>query len=105
LGLPFRPFLRLPGIPKRDEIIRSWFLFDFYATDKKGVHNLLSIANNIGFDRGRTFLYLLLGSDDLILRLIRTAGFKFFEVPYFFLARGRVFPAETDRIYIDIRDL
>jgi len=102
---PLQPFLRLPHIPKPGEIMQSWFLFDFCTTDKKNTSNLLTIANNIAFDDNRTFLYILLGSNDSTLRFIKNSGFRVFTIPYFFIARGRITPAENDRIYIDIRDL
>jgi GNAT superfamily N-acetyltransferase len=105
LMAPFHPFLKLPHIPKPGEIIQSWFLFDFCATDKKSTQSLLTIANNIAFDNDRTFLYLLLRNNDITLRFIKNSGFMVFTVPYFFLAKGRNIPAETDQIYIDIRDL
>ncbi len=105
LMAPLHPILRLPHIPKPGEIIQSWFLFDFCTTDKKTTPSLLTIANNIAFDNSRTFLYILLGSNDITLRFIKNSGFRVFTVPYFFLAKGRIVPTEADRMYIDIRDL
>lgn len=102
---PLKPFVKMPHIPIPDEIIQSWFLFDFCAADKKTTHDLLTIANNIAFADNKTFLYILLESNDITLRFIKHSGFRVYTIPYFFLAKGRIVPAETDRIYIDIRDL
>ncbi|MGD0338506.1 MAG: GNAT family N-acetyltransferase [Bacteroidota bacterium] len=105
LTMPVRPFIKLPAIPKRNEIIRSWFLFDFYAKDKMCVRNLLSVVNNLALSFGRNYLYLLMQSDDPALKLARKAGFKIFNLQYFFLAKGNDIPSQAERIYLDIRDL
>ncbi len=105
LMAPFRTFLKLPHIPGHSEIIQSWFLYDLYARDEKDLENILTIANNLAIDSGRTFLYLLMEPHDPLLRLIRDAGLKMFFIPYYFIVSGRLTPSETDRIYIDIRDV
>ncbi len=100
-----RPFLKMPSIPRKNEIIRSWFVFDLYAKDKKSLRSLMASVNNFALDQGRTYLYLLLGTNDPLLSWAKEMGFRFFTFPYCFLAKGRVFPEEKDKIYIDIRDL
>lgn len=105
LMAPLHPFLKLPHVPAPGEIIQSRFLFDFCALDMETARHLLTIANNIAFAENKTFLYILLESNDITLRFIKHSGLKVYTVPYFFLAKGRLFPAESDRIYIDIRDL
>lgn len=105
LTIPFHTFLKLPHIPKQNEIIRSWFLYDFYARDEQFIKILLSLANNLAIEAGKTFLYLLLDSRDPILNQIRNSGLKIFFIPYYFIVNGRLTPTETDRIYIDIRDV
>lgn len=104
LTKPLRLFLKLPYIPQRGETIRSWFLFDFYAANTKSARNLLTAVNNIALNHDRTFLYLLLQSNNPILEFIRESG-KVYTIPYFFLAKGQNTPSETESIYIDIRDL
>jgi len=105
LNTILRPFFKLPSIPRENEIIRSWFLFDLYARDKQSLHSLLASVNNFALDQGRTYLYLLLEKNAALVDLIKETGLRFFTFPYCFLAKGRVFPKEADRIYIDIRDL
>ncbi len=105
LSIPFRHFLKLPHIPKENEIIRSWFLYDLCARDVEDIKNILFISNNLAIDAERTFLYLLLDPHDLILGFIKNMNLKMFFVPYFFIVSGRLTPTKTDRIYIDIRDL
>jgi GNAT superfamily N-acetyltransferase len=100
-----RPFINLPNIPKQNEVIKSWFLFDFCAINKKSVQGILTAVNNIAFDHNKHFLYILLRSDDVMLTFIRNAGFRTFTVPYFFLAKGTTLPSATEKIYIDVRDL
>jgi len=105
LNTVLRPFFQLPSIPRENEIIRSWFLFDLYARDTQSLRSLLASVNNFALDQGRTYLYLLLEKKAALLDLIKETGLRFFTFPYCFLAKGRVFPKETDEIYIDIRDL
>jgi ribosomal protein S18 acetylase RimI-like enzyme len=100
-----RPFLKMPSIPRKNEIIRSWFLFDLYAKDKKSLQALMASVNNLALDKGRTYIYLLLAANDPLLSWAKEMGYRFFTFPYCFLAKGRVFPEEKDKIYIDIRDL
>ncbi|MFH1941767.1 MAG: GNAT family N-acetyltransferase [bacterium] len=105
ISAPLRPFLNLPYIPKPTDTIRSWFLFDFFAEDEKGVQGLLANMNNIAFEHGRTFLYILLQSNSRLLSAIQRTGHKIFTFPYYFLAKGSMIPTNTEEIYIDIRDL
>jgi predicted N-acetyltransferase YhbS len=105
LSIPLRPFLRLPSIPKKNEILQSWFLFDLYAENDLGLRNLLRAAINSAYDKEKDYLYILLQNSDLLLTRIKQSGFKLFTFPYYFLAKGKVFPFLNDNIYIDIRDL
>ena len=105
LSAILRPFLKMPSIPRKNEIIRSWFVFDLYARDKQSLRSLMASVNNFALDQGRTYLYLLLGTNDPLLNLAKEMGYRFFTFPYCFLAKGRVFPKDKDKIYIDIRDL
>jgi GNAT superfamily N-acetyltransferase len=100
-----RPFINLPIIPQPGEILRSWFLFDFFGTDKVSIRNLLDVVNNLALANNKTFLYILLQSNSSILQLVRKTGLKMFSFPYAFLANGTKFPFEMDNIYIDVRDL
>lgn len=100
-----RPFLELPTIPKQGDLIQSWFLFDFYAMEKRTTRNLISAVNNFALSRERKFLYILMQSDDPTLALIRTSGYRAFTFPYVFLAKGQKIPAPFDKVYIDVRDL
>ena len=101
----FRPLIKLPHIPAPNEVIRSWFLFDLQASSPQSLKSLLAAVNNFALSHGRTYLYLLLQDNDPMLQALRGTGLKFFTFPYRFLAKGRVFPRESDNIYIDIRDL
>jgi ribosomal protein S18 acetylase RimI-like enzyme len=105
LTMPLRPFLRLPYVPKPTDTIQSWFLFDFCARDGKGVRSLLAAVNNIALSRDRKLVYILLQNSDPMLTFVRRSGHRVFTFPYVFLAMGRVIPTQTDKVYIDIRDL
>lgn len=100
-----RPFLNMPVIPGKSEIIKSWFLYDLYAKDIKELKNILAIVNNLAFSKGRNFLYILLQNNDPLISLIKKLRMILFSQPYWFIAKGNSFPKHSDRIYLDVRDL
>ena len=100
-----RPFLKLPVIPHKSQIIKSWFLYDLYAKDIDGLKNILAVVNNLAFSKGRDFVYILLQNDNPLISLIKKLRLILFSQPYWFIAKGNFFPQESERIYIDIRDL
>ena len=101
----FRPLVCLPIIPRKHETIKSWFLFDLYLKNRQSARQLLSQANNIALSKGKTFLYILMQNDDPNLLLLKKAGLRFFTLPYYFLAQGSIIPQETNKLFIDIRDI
>jgi hypothetical protein len=105
LSAPLRLFLNLPSIPRPGEVIRSWFLFDLYAENKKSLSGLFAAVGNFALANGRTYLYLLLQKDDPQLDWIRQVCRRTFTFPYYFLAKGRSIPKLSDHLYIDVRDL
>ena len=105
LSKPLRLFVKLPYIPKPADIIPSWFLYDLYAGSEGDFRSLLASVNNLAYEKRRKYLYALLQSNDQILAFIKRAGHKIYTFPYYFLAKGRITPIQTDKIYIDIRDL
>lgn len=100
-----KPFFRLPIIPKKNEILKSWFLYNLYSMDAGGIKEIISVLNNLAFSNGKNFLYILLQNDDRLLPLIKKSRKILFSQPYWFLAKGNCFPQLSDNIYIDIRDL
>ena len=98
-------FLNVPRIPKPTDTIRSWFLFDLFARDEEALRCLLRIVNNLSLGHDREFIYLLIQNGDPTLAAIRHSGIRMYQLPYFFLAKGRACPEQTDKVYIDIRDL
>jgi GNAT superfamily N-acetyltransferase len=105
VSAPLRLFIKLPSIPKPGAVIRSWFLFDLYAENRKSLSDLLASVNNFALANGRTYLYLLLRKDDPQLEWIKRACRRTFTFPYYFLAKGRTIPNPGDPLYIDVRDL
>jgi GNAT superfamily N-acetyltransferase len=102
---PLRLLVKLPYIPKPADIIPSWFLYNLYAGGEKDFRSLLISINNFAFEKGRKYLYALLQNNDPILTFFKGAKQRIFTFPYYFLAKGRKTPAQTDKIYIDVRDL
>jgi GNAT superfamily N-acetyltransferase len=100
-----RPFVKLPYIPKPADIIPSWFLYNLYAGSEENFRSLMVSVNNFAFEKGRKYLYVLLQNNDQILAFFKGAGHRIFTIPYYFLAKGRITPTLTDKIYIDVRDL
>ncbi len=105
LGRALGPVIKLPAFPRRGEIVKSWFLFDLSAKDAADLRNILRAANNLAYEEEKKFIYVLLQTGENTLRSIRSSGLRVYTIPYYFLAKGRVVPAEGERIYIDIRDL
>jgi len=99
------PIVKLPRLPGIGETLKSWLLFDFYATDEQSLRQIVGIVNNLALDAGKDFMYLLLQNNDPMLAMIQKAKFRVFTIPYVFFAKGNKIPGENDRIYIDIRDL
>jgi GNAT superfamily N-acetyltransferase len=99
------PVVRLPRLPGINETLKSWILFDFFASDDRSLRSLLGIVNNLALDSGKDFLYILLQNDDPILAMIQRTKLRMFTIPYVFFAKGNKYPRENDLIYIDIRDL
>ncbi len=102
---PLRLFAALPAIPKKGDILRSWFLFDLYAKNAECLYELLASVNNKAFDNEIRYLYVLLQKSDALCALISKSGLRTFTLPYFFLCRPSDVVAESENIYIDIRDI
>jgi GNAT superfamily N-acetyltransferase len=105
LTTPLRPFFDLPWIPKPNDTIPSWFLFDFSAADLNGAIALLTVVNNMAYEKGRKTMYLLLQNNSPLLAAIRKLNFWMFAFPYCFLAKGTAVPDSSETVYVDIRDL
>ena len=101
----FKLFIPFPIIPKQGEIIESWFIYDLYAEDIESLSKLLISVNNLAFSKGKKFLYILLQNGDQLISLIQKVKKLIFEISYFFLAKGKIYPNDSSRIYLDIRDL
>lgn len=99
------PLRLMPVIPGPGEIIRSWFLHDVFAHTPVALRTLLGGIMRRAHAAGRQFLYILVRSDDPLIRLAREARVRFLEVPYALLAKGDIVPDPRDRVYIDVRDL
>ena len=106
---PLRPWMDLPYIPKPEDTLRSWFLFDFTgpagAEGKLETTELMSVVNNLALKEKIQFLYLLLQNNSPLLGDMRKLGFWTYAFPYCFLAKGPMTPDPDDSIYVDIRDL
>ncbi len=105
LSIPLFPLHLFPQIPGRGAVLKSLFIHDLFARSRSDLRELLSAVNNLAFSAGRTMLFILLQSGNPLITMVREAGFQFFSVPYVFLAKGEEFPAQDEKLYIDIRDL
>ncbi|MFQ5798493.1 MAG: GNAT family N-acetyltransferase [Bacteroidota bacterium] len=105
MSTPLRPFLKMPSIPMSDEIVRSWYLFHFYATNQRSARNLIATVNNFAVTHDKKFLYILLQSHDPALVLIRRSGCPVFTFPYLLFAKGQKIPCQSDKVYLDIKDV
>ncbi len=99
-------FLNTPHVPRRGETLDSWYLFDFYASDKESAKELFLHINNKALQEGKNYIYLPLQETHEFFLTLKKCCWKFSPViDYFILANGRVLPQENSNIYIDIRDL
>ena len=102
----FSPFIKIPHIPQKGEPLKSWYLFDFYASNKACAKELFLHINNIAIQEGKNYLYLPLKETDDFFPVLRKCCWKFSPViDYYILAGGKVLPHTDSDIYIDIRDL
>jgi GNAT superfamily N-acetyltransferase len=100
--------VRWPHLPVAGEELRSWYLFDFHATDASLARDLVRHVAAEAREHGIDYLYLVFGPRDRWLRAVRSDVPRIFApvVPYRGLARlpegGR---GRVDRLYVDVRDL
>ncbi|MBI2930094.1 MAG: GNAT family N-acetyltransferase [Planctomycetes bacterium] len=105
-----RPLARLwpfatPHIPRSGELVRSWYVYDFFARDAERARDLMRHVNNLALDRmiqycsvvapGRPDWFEALRSD--------TPSWCSPVIPYVLLVTG--VEGRLERPYVDIRDL
>ena len=108
LGLVARPFANahlLPRIPRKGEMVRSWFLYDLFARGVRDMREVLAEVNARALESGKDFVYVLMQEGDPAIRAIREAGYRYLTLPYVFVAGGTNVPAPGSRIYLDVRDV
>jgi hypothetical protein len=102
--LPARPHLPRPG-----ERLRSWYLFDFFATDPRLARDLMRQIASTARGRGIDYCYLPHQPEDRWLRAVRADIPRPFAstVPYRLQIWGRPGAPvpKLERPYVDIRDL
>lgn len=98
----------LPRIPLPGEAIRSWYLFDTFATDGHALRDLLSHVTNDARERGIDYCYVIHSPPDEPIASLRGVSFApiSLTIPYRMLAwwRRGEFP-RLQRIYVDVRDV
>ncbi len=105
LGVPSL-FTKTPHIPRIGETLDSWYLFDFYASDKESARELFLHINNEAQREGKKYTYLALQESDEFYLTLKKCCWKFSPViDYFILANGKALPLKSSKIYTDIRDL
>jgi hypothetical protein len=97
-----------PRVPRPGEELRSWHLFDFFATDERRARDLVRRVMAEARARGIDFVYLIHDPGDPMLRLLRaehsgpfcpTLGYRLL------LRASRGVLPPIGRLYVDIRDL
>ena len=99
------PVISTPKIPKKNEILKSWFLFDLFANNEKSLMNMIRSISNSAYEQGKDYLYVFLQKDSPMCLMLSQLPVKMFTLPYYYLARGKHIPNASDMIYADIRDL
>ena len=95
----------LPRIPRKGEMVKSWFLHDLFAREVQDMRELLAEVNARALESGKDFVYILIQEGDPVIRAIREAGYRYLTLPYVFVAGGTAVPASGSRLYLDVRDI
>jgi hypothetical protein len=99
---------RWPHLPRPGERLRSWYLFDWFATDAPLARTLMRHVAARAHERGIDYCYVVHGSRDDWIRTLRS------DVPRVFapVIRYRLWvdlpqhlSGALDRVYVDVRDL
>jgi GNAT superfamily N-acetyltransferase len=99
---------RWPHVPEPGEELRSWYLFDFFATDPLLARDLMRHVANEALDGGIDYCYLPHDPRDAWVEALRS------DVPRLFTPtigcrllmnqmNGRA--GRIDRLYVDVRDI
>lgn len=99
------PIIKIPRIPKVNEILKSWFVYDLYSSSETQLRDLIGNINNYALQMKRDFIYVFVQKGSDLYNMFINLKMKMFIVPYYFLARGKVAPKISDNLYVDIRDL
>jgi GNAT superfamily N-acetyltransferase len=97
-----------PRVPRAGEALRSWHLFDFFATEASRARDLVRHVVSEARASGVDFVYLIHDPGNPALRLIRAEYSGPFcpTLGYRLLVRGRQGAAPSiGSLYVDIRDL
>jgi len=100
--------LSWPHIPSPGEALRSWILFDAFATDGEAARDLVRHVTAEARARGIDYCHLVHGAQDRWVDGVRADHLRLFSptVPYRLLVKrfqGTVPPLE--RVHVDVRDL
>lgn len=101
--------LRMPHLPKRGERVRSWYLFDFHASDG---HSAAALINGVAAEakrRGIDYCYIIHRGGEAWVDAVRRQVPRLFApvIPYSIMARmiDDGTPIRVHAPYIDIRDV
>jgi GNAT superfamily N-acetyltransferase len=97
-----------PRIPEPGEELRSWYLFDVFATGAEPARELLRAVNAAAAEAGIDWLYLAHGTGESWVGALRAEVPRPFAplVPYRLIMTCRdAPPPRIGRLYVDIRDL
>jgi GNAT superfamily N-acetyltransferase len=99
---------RWPHFPAAGEELRSWYLFDFFATDPALARDLMRSIANQALKQGIDYCYLPHDPRDAWLPALRADVPRLFSpvIPYRLLIKRTAREApRLDRVYVDVRDL
>jgi GNAT superfamily N-acetyltransferase len=98
--------LEWPNIPAPGEELRSWYLFDFFATDSTAAVKLVRAVTQEAIARGIDWCHIIHAPGAPWVAAVRSEVPRFFApvVPYALLARKCPLD-RVERLYVDIRDV
>lgn len=100
--------LAWPHVPDEGEELRSWYIFDFFATSAEAARELMRTVEGEAVDSGIDYCYIIHQPEDAWANALRSDVPRLFSptIKYRRLARmADGSPVRLERAYVDIRDL
>jgi hypothetical protein len=95
-------------VPEEGEELRSWYIFDFFATSTEAARELMRSVETEAVASRIDYCYVIHQPEDAWVNALRSDSPRLFSptITYRRLARmADGSPVRLERVYVDIRDL